>query len=77
MKFEIEDFITKLNTIQCSDSIEFRSRFQKRWLSYLADQDKNTEKELLRLIFEYQKFINSKKQKNESTVQHIDKKKTL
>jgi len=60
MKFEIEDFITKLNTIQCSDSIEFRFRFQKTWLKYLTAKDRNTEKELLRLIFEYQKFINSK-----------------
>jgi len=60
MKFEIEDFIDKLNTIKCSESIEFRFRFQKTWLKYLTDKDKNTEKELLRLIFEYQKFIASK-----------------
>ena len=60
MKFEIEDFITKLNTIQCSDSIGFRLRFHKTWLKYLAHKDKNTEKELLRLIFEYQKFRVSK-----------------
>jgi len=56
MKFEIEDFITNLNTIQCSDSIEFRSRFQKTWLKYLTNNDKNIEKELLRLIFEYKKY---------------------
>lgn len=62
MKFEIEDFIAKLNTIQCSESIEFRSRFQKTWLKYLTDKDEKTEKELLRLIFEYQKFIVEKKQ---------------
>lgn len=62
MKFEIEDFIAKLNTIQCSESIEFRFRFQKTWLKYLMIKDKNTEKELLRLIFEYQKFIVDKKQ---------------
>lgn len=60
MKFEIEDFISKLNTIHCSDSIEFRFRFQKTWLKYLTNKDKNTEKELLRLIFEYQKFSSSK-----------------
>lgn len=60
MKFEIEDFIAKLNTIQCNESIEFRLRFQKTWLKYLTNKDKNTEKELLRLIFEYQKFIASK-----------------
>lgn len=60
MKFEIENFITKLNTIKCSESIEFRLRFQKAWLKYLINKDKNTEKELLRLIFEYQKFIASK-----------------
>lgn len=62
MKFEIENFIAQLNTIQCSESIEFRSRFQKTWLKYLTRKDKNTEKELLRLIFEYQKFIVEKKQ---------------
>ncbi len=56
MKFEIEDFITKLNSIKCDESIEFRLRFQKTWLKYLTNKDKNTEKELLRLIFEYQKF---------------------
>lgn len=56
MKFEIEDFMAKLNTIQCIESIEFRSRLQKKWLRYLLERDKNTEKELLRLIFEYQKF---------------------
>lgn len=60
MKLEIENFIAKFNIIQCSDSIEFRSRFQKMWLKYLTDRDKNTEKELLRLIFEYQKFNKSK-----------------
>lgn len=60
MKLKIEDFIAKLNTIQCSDSIEFRLRFHKTWLKYLAHKDKNTEKELLRLIFEYQKFRVSK-----------------
>jgi len=57
MQFEIEDFITKLNTIKCSESIEFRLRFQKTWLKYLTHKDKKTEKELLRLIFEYQKFM--------------------
>lgn len=62
MKFEIEDFIAKLNTTQCSDSIEFRQRFNKVWLKYLTNKDKNTENELLRLIFEYQKFIAHKKQ---------------
>lgn len=77
MKFQIKDFITKLNTVQCSDSIEFRQRFNKRWLKYLTDKDKNTEKELLRLIFEYQKFLNSKKQINESTVQRINNKTSL
>ncbi len=56
MKFESEDFITKLNSIKCDESIEFRLRFQKTWLKYLTNKDKNTEKELLRLIFEYQKF---------------------
>lgn len=60
MKFEIEDFVTKLNSIKCSESIEFRSRFQKKYLRYLGDHDKNTERELLRLIFEYQKFRVSK-----------------
>ena len=60
MKFKIEDFITKLNTIQCGDSIEFRLRFHKTWLNYLAHSDENTEKELLRLIFKYQKFRFSK-----------------
>ena len=60
MKLEIEDFIAKLNTIQCNESIEFRLRFQKKWLKYLTHKDKNTEKELLRLIFEYQKFKNYK-----------------
>ena len=50
MKFEIEDFIAKINTIQCCDTIEFRLRFHKTWLKYLAHKDKNTEKELLRLI---------------------------
>lgn len=60
MKLEIEDFIAKLNTIQCSDSIEFRLRFQKTWLRYLTHNDKQTEKELLRLIFEYQKFFANK-----------------
>ena len=60
MKFQIEDFIAKLNTIQCSDSIEFRLRFHKTWLNYLAHSDENTEKELLRLIFKYQKFRVSK-----------------
>lgn len=58
MKFEIEDFIAKLDTIKCSKSIEFRLRFRKTWLKYLTHKDKNTEKELLRLIFEYQKFMN-------------------
>lgn len=62
MKFEIEDFITKLNVIKCSDSIEFRLRFQKTWLKYLINKDKNIERELLRLIFEYQKFTVSKMQ---------------
>lgn len=62
MKLEIEDFIFNLNTIKCSKSIEFRSRFQKKYLRYLIEQDKNIEKELLRLIFEYQKFIVDKKQ---------------
>lgn len=61
MKFEIKDFITKLNTIQCSESIEFRSMFQKKYLRYLIQQDKNIEKELLRLIFEYQQFISTRK----------------
>lgn len=61
MKFQIEDFITKLNTIQCSDSIEFRLRYYKTWLNYLAHKDKNTEKQLLRMIFEYQKFTESRK----------------
>lgn len=56
MRFQIEDFITKLNSIKCDESIEFRLRFQKTWLKYLTNKDKNTEKELLRLIFEYQKF---------------------
>lgn len=60
MKFEIEDFITKLNTIKCSDSIEFRLRCQKKYLRYLADYDKDNEEELLRFIFEYQKFTVSK-----------------
>lgn len=61
MKFEIEDFIAKLNTIQCSDSIEFRRRFNKTWLKYLTDKQTGVEKELLRLIFEYQKSIANKK----------------
>jgi len=56
MKFEIESFIVKLNTVKCDESIEFRSRFQKMWLKYLTTKDKNVEKELLRLIFEYQKL---------------------
>jgi len=60
MRFKIEDFFTKLNSVQCFDSIEFRSRFQKIWLRYLAEKDENIEKELLRLIFEYQKFIANK-----------------
>lgn len=62
MKFEIEDFIAKLNTTQFSDSVEFRQRFNKVWLKYLTNKDKNTENELLRLIFEYQKFVANKKQ---------------
>lgn len=57
MKFEIENFITKLNSIKCSESIEFRSRFQKTWLKYLVDKNQKTEKELLRMMFEYQKFL--------------------
>lgn len=60
MRFQIEDFITKLNSIKCDESIEFRLRFQKTWLKYLTNKDKNTEKELLRLIFEYQKFRRNK-----------------
>lgn len=59
MKFEIEDFIAKLNNISCSDSNQFRSRFYKTWLKYLDNRDKKTEKKLLRLIYEYQKFKNS------------------
>lgn len=61
MKFQIEDFITKLNTIQCSDSIEFRQRFTKLWLKYLTNNSRKTERDLLRMIFEYQKFIAIKK----------------
>ncbi|MEG0916291.1 MAG: hypothetical protein RSF68_04685 [Myroides sp.] len=77
MKFQIEDFITNLNSIQCSDSIELRQLFNKRWLKYLTAKVKNTEKELLRLIFEHQKILNSKKQINESTVQRISNKTSL
>lgn len=44
MKFEIEDFIAKLNSIKCNESIEFRLRFQKTWLKYLTRKDINTEK---------------------------------
>lgn len=62
MKLKIEDFITKLNTIQCSDSIEFRLRYYKTWLNYLAHKDKNTEKHLLRMISEYQNFNTKIKQ---------------
>lgn len=61
MKFQIEDFIAKLNTIQCSDSIEFRTRFQKKWLKYLTYKDTTTESELMCLITEYQKFVINKK----------------
>lgn len=68
MKFEIETFITELNTIKCSESIEFRSRFHKTWLKYLSNKDKNTGKELLRLIFEYQKFRGNK----ELRIRYID-----
>lgn len=63
MKFEIEDFIAKLNKIQSVESIEFRQRFNKLWLKYLTDYNKNTEKELLRMIFEYHGF-----NKNDSKV---------
>lgn len=56
MKFEIENFLDKLSTVKCCESIEFRLRFQKAWLKYLTDKDKNTEKELLRLICEYKKY---------------------
>jgi len=63
MKCEIEDFIAKLNTIQCSDSIEFRRRFNKVWLKYLVNKEVTIEKELLRLIFEYHKFIAKKDMK--------------
>lgn len=80
MKFEIEDFIAKLNSFKCNESIEFRLRFQKTWLNYLTNKDKSTEKELLRLIFEYQNFMNSKKTNqriNESTVRRINKKRSL
>lgn len=59
MKIEIENFITQLVSIKCSESIEFRQRFQKKWLWYLSCRDKNIEKDLLRLKFEYHKFTNS------------------
>lgn len=53
MKFEIEDFIAKLSTIQCSESIEFRSRFQKKWLLYQYNNCKVIQKELVHLINSY------------------------
>lgn len=51
MKFEIEDFIAKLNTIQCSDSIEFRLRFHKTRLNYLVHKDKKYRKRIITFDF--------------------------
>jgi len=55
-------FIIEIEKNQCFDVIEFRLRFQKIWLRYLAEKDGNIRKELLRMISEYQKFIANKKQ---------------
>lgn len=63
MEADFYTFILEIEKNQCFEVSEFRLRFQKIWLRYLAEKDGNIRKELLRMIFEYQKFIANKKQK--------------
>lgn len=65
MDTDFYKFILEIEKNQCFEVIEFRLGFQKIWRKYLAEKDRNTEKELLRLIFEYQKIDNSKKKIND------------
>lgn len=53
MKYEIENFITKLNKTKCCESIEFRLHFQKKWLSFQKEECDSIKKELVYLMNNY------------------------
>ena len=52
---ELQQFLDVLNKKQCPKSIEFRLRFQKKWLYYEKEHCKALENELIRLMASYKK----------------------
>lgn len=46
----------------------------KTWLKYLADKNQKTEKELLRMMFEYQKFLKVSQQADSQIRVSLNKK---
>lgn len=60
MKLELKSFIENLNQVQCKESIEFRSRFQKKWLKYQEHKCDKVAQDLLKLMHSYQQFKNEK-----------------
>lgn len=56
MNCDIEKFLGKLNTLKCKESIEFRLRFEKKWLNYRFVKSTLIEKELLELIKSYKNY---------------------
>ena len=52
---ELQQFLDVLNRIQCPKSIEFRLRFQKKWLFYQKEHCKILENELMQLMISYKK----------------------
>ncbi|MBA5794001.1 hypothetical protein H1R17_12055 [Flavobacterium sp. xlx-214] len=58
MNLEIKSFIETLNQTQCKENIEFRSRFQKKWLKYQEKKCDKIAQELLKLMHSYQEFKN-------------------
>lgn len=58
MNLEIKSFIENLNQSHCKESIEFRARFQKKWLKYQENKCDKVGQDLLKLMHSYQQFKN-------------------
>ena len=56
---ELQQFLDVLNKKQCPKCIEFRLRFQKKWLHYQKEYCKTIENELMQLMSNYNKHYSS------------------
>ncbi|WKW45550.1 hypothetical protein P3875_07085 [Myroides sp. JBRI-B21084] len=53
----MKQFLSKLHTIKCNDSIEFRLRFHKKWLKYIEHPTLNNKADLEQMMEGYNQYI--------------------